>query len=77
LTKIIALEQKFLDDSGLAGFWTKTVITTYLYSLPLVFLAIVLGLRISRIIPAEKFNKSVYIMLLALGIILLIKVISA
>jgi uncharacterized membrane protein YfcA len=62
---------------GLAGFWTKSVITTYLYSLPLVFLAVFLGLRISRKIPAEKFNKYVYVMLLGLGIILLIKVIVA
>jgi len=50
---------------------------TYLYSLPLVFLAIFLGLKISRKIPAEKFNKYVYVMLLGLGIILLIKVIVA
>jgi uncharacterized membrane protein YfcA len=62
---------------GLAGLWTKTVITTYIYSLPLVFLAIFLGLKISRKIPAEKFNKYVYVMLLALGVILLIKVIAA
>jgi uncharacterized membrane protein YfcA len=62
---------------GLAGLWTKTVITTYIYSLPLVFLAIFLGLKISRKIPAEKFNKYVYVMLLGLGIILLIKVIAA
>jgi putative Ca2+/H+ antiporter (TMEM165/GDT1 family) len=62
---------------GLAGLWTKTVLTTYLYSLPLVFLAIVLGLKISRKIPAQKFSKYVYVMLLALGIILLIKVIAA
>jgi len=62
---------------GLAGLWTKTVLTTYLYSLPLVLLAIVLGLEISRKIPSEKFNKYVYVMLLALGMILLIKVIAA
>jgi uncharacterized membrane protein YfcA len=62
---------------GLAGLWTKTVMTTYLSSLPLVFLAIFLGLKISRKIPAEKFNKYVYVMLLGLGIILLIKVIVA
>jgi uncharacterized membrane protein YfcA len=48
-----------------------------LYSLPIVFLAIVLGLKISRKIPAEKFNKYVYVMLLALGMILLIKVMAA
>jgi uncharacterized membrane protein YfcA len=62
---------------GLAGLWTKTVLTTYLYSLPLVFLAIFLGLKISRKIPAEKFNKYVYVILLVLGLILLIKVIAA
>ncbi len=61
---------------GLAGLWTKTVITTYLYSLPLVFLAIFLGLKISRKIPSQKFNKYVYVMLFALGIILLIKVMA-
>jgi len=62
---------------GLAGLWTKAVLTTYIYSLPLVFLAIFFGLGISRKIPAQKFNKYVYIMLLGLGIILLIKVMAA
>lgn len=62
---------------GLAGLWTKTVITTYLYSLPLVFVAIFLGLKVSRKIPAQKFNQYVYVMLLGLGIILLIKVMVA
>jgi uncharacterized membrane protein YfcA len=62
---------------GLAGLWTKTVLTTYLYSLPIVFLAIVIGLKISWKIPAQKFSKYVYVILLALGIILLIKVIAA
>jgi len=33
------------------------------YSLPFVFRAIVLGLEISRKIPAEKFNKYVYVIL--------------
>jgi len=61
---------------GLAGLWTKTVITTYLYSLPFVFLAIFLGFKISRKIPAEKFNKYVHVMLFGLGIILLIKVVT-
>jgi uncharacterized membrane protein YfcA len=62
---------------GLAGLWTKAVLTTYIYSLPLVFLAIFFGLGISRKIPAQKFNKYVYVMLLGLGIILLIKVMAA
>jgi hypothetical protein len=47
------------------------------YSLPFVFRAIVLGLEISRKIPAEKFNKYVYVILLVLGMILLIKVMAA
>lgn len=47
------------------------------YSLPLVFLAVFLGLKISGKTPAAKFNKYVYVMLLALGIILLIKVVAA
>jgi len=62
---------------GLAGLWTKTVITTYVYSLPVVFVAIFLGLKISRKIPAQKFSKYIYVILLALGMILLIKVMAA
>ncbi len=62
---------------GLAGLWTRAVLTTYLYSLPLVFLAIILGLKISRLIPAQKFHKYVYILLLGLGIILLTKAMAA
>jgi len=64
-----------LVGQGIAGLWTKTVVTAYLYSLPLVAVAIFMGLKLSRKIPPEKFNRYVYGMLLVIGMILLIKVI--
>jgi len=65
-----------LIGQGLAGMWTRTVVTTYLYALPLIGLGIVAGLALGRRIPANKFNRFIYGMLLVLGIVLLIKSIS-
>jgi uncharacterized membrane protein YfcA len=65
-----------LVGQGLAGMWTATVVTTYLYALPLIALGIVAGLTLGRKIPANKFNRYIYGMLFVLGIVLLIKSIS-
>jgi uncharacterized membrane protein YfcA len=62
-----------LAGQGLAGLWTRAVLTTYLYALPFVLGAAALGLALGRRIPAHRFNKLVYAILLVLGAALLVK----
>ena len=60
-----------LAGHGLAGLWTAPVIRTYLYALPLVFAAVYLGGRINRVFSTERFSRWVYVLLIALGLLLL------
>jgi len=63
-------------SQGIAGFWTKPVFWTYVYSLPLVVLAIFIGSKFRRKIPEQKFNRVIYGLLLVVGAGLLIKAIG-
>jgi uncharacterized membrane protein YfcA len=65
-----------LIGQGIAGLWAKPVVTTFLASLPAVFLAVVLGRALGRRIPAAKFRGAVHVLMLALGLVLMIKTIS-
>ena len=65
-----------LIGQGLAGLWTKPVVTTYLYALPLLGFAVLGGRKLSRVIAAEKFNRYVYGLMLVLGTVLLIKAVT-
>jgi len=62
-----------LIGQGLAGLWTKPVVTTYVYALPVLLVAVAAGTALSRLIPAGKFNRYVYGLMLILGAVLLIK----
>jgi len=57
---------------GLAGLWTPSVLRFYVISLPVVFLAILLGSKLNRSIPQGKFDRYVHIFLILLGTMLLI-----
>lgn len=65
-----------LIGQGLAGLWTKPVVTTYLYALPFILTAAIAGTTLSRRIPPGKFNRYVYGLLFVLGIVLMIKAIG-
>jgi len=65
-----------LVGQGLAGLWTRPVVTTYLYALPLLGLAVLGGSVSSRLIPAQRFSRYVYSLMLALGFVLLAKAIT-
>ncbi len=56
----------------IGGFWTKTVLASYLLSLPVILAAIFLGGRLNRRIPRAKFDNYVYMFLVVLGVCLLI-----
>ena len=56
----------------IGGFWTKPVLLSYLVSLPVILIAILLGGKLNRKIPKDKFDNCIYIFLIILGIFLLI-----
>jgi uncharacterized membrane protein YfcA len=57
---------------GLSGLWTERVVGLFLYSLPLVLLAIPLGTWLNRRIPHERFERLLYVILIGLGVLLLL-----
>jgi len=59
------------------GFWTKTVWLSYVLSLPVILVAILLGGRLNRRIPKAKFDNYVYMFLVILGVWLLIETIGS
>ena len=59
---------------GIAGLWTYTVFNYFLISLPVILIAVVLGAKLNKVIPSEKFNKYIYIFLIIIGLTLLINI---
>ena len=57
---------------GIAGNFTSDVLTYFAYCLPVILLAVIIGARINRKIPVERFHKYIYIILIILGIMLII-----
>ena len=55
-----------------AGLWSVEVFTLFGFALPLVLAAIPLGLWLGRRIPAERFTKGLYAVLVVLGALLLV-----
>jgi hypothetical protein len=62
-----------LISHGLAGMWTKQVIHLYLYSLPAIIAAVLIGGKVNQLIPKGKFDKIIYGFLVAIGILLIIR----
>lgn len=58
---------------GIGGLWTTEVWTMFLTALPVVFLAIWLGSRLNKIIPAQDFLKYIHSFLILIGLVLIIK----
>jgi uncharacterized membrane protein YfcA len=57
---------------ALAGLWTLQVVQLYGLALPLVLIAIFLGGRLHSRIPAHRFERLLYVILIGLGILLLV-----
>jgi uncharacterized membrane protein YfcA len=66
-----------LIGQGAAGLLTRTVWRTYLYALPLIVIVVLAGLGLGRRIPAARFYRWIYGLLLAAGVGLLLKTILA
>jgi hypothetical protein len=57
---------------ALAGLWTPAVLGLYGLALPLILLAVWLGLRLNRSVPRERFEGLIYLLLLVMGGLLLL-----
>ena len=55
---------------GLTGLWTREVIYQFIYSIPLVGLAVFLGGKIASSFSEELFNKVIYYFLILTGILM-------
>jgi uncharacterized membrane protein YfcA len=62
-----------LIGQGIAGMLRKPVLTTYIYALPVLALAVVLGRAIGSRIPAAKYAGWIYALMLGAGATLLVK----
>jgi uncharacterized membrane protein YfcA len=60
-----------LATHGISGLWTANVFYLYLLSLPIVFLAIIMGHFTNRYLPPGRFDIYVHMLLIAIGVILL------
>ena len=59
---------------GVAGLWTTKVITLYLSSLPLIFLAVYIGRKVHMSFAPHRFDRIISTVLLLMGLLLLIRV---
>ena len=62
-----------LITHGLAGMWTPQVVNYYLYSIPVILTAVVIGGIVNKLIPQGKFDKIIYGFLVLIGILLIIR----
>jgi uncharacterized protein len=62
-----------LIGQGIAGLWTPPVLKAYLWSLPLIVLAVLVGSALARKIHPSRFAAAVHLLMLAAGAILLVK----
>jgi len=58
------------------GLWTAEVWELFLFCLPLVFISIIAGTWLHRRIPPGKFDRYVYYLLIAVGLVLLIQTLA-
>ena len=56
---------------GMSGMWTLTMGRLYLFSLPAIAAAVVLGTKLQKRIPAPKFHRFVFLLVATLGVLLL------
>jgi len=62
-----------LISHGLAGMWTREVVNLYLYSIPVIIAAVLIGGKVNQLIPQGKFDKIIYGFLVIVGVLLIIR----
>jgi uncharacterized membrane protein YfcA len=63
-----------LIGHGLAGLWTSTVLRLYVYALPVIVTAVIVGGWANKRIAAGRFHRAIYGFLVLMGIILILRV---
>ncbi len=63
-----------LIGHGLAGLWTPMVLRLYIYALPVIVTAVIVGGWANKRIAAGRFHRAVYGFLVLMGIILIVRV---
>ena len=58
---------------GLAGLWTGEVIRLGLISMPVIFVAVIIGNILNKKLKADKFTKLIYYFLIGIGLILIVQ----
>lgn len=56
---------------ALGGLWTADAFVLYAYSLPAILLATILGVFLNRRIPAKRFERILFVIIIVLGVLLL------
>ena len=62
-----------LITHGLAGMWTPQVVQLYLYSIPVIIAAVLIGGKVNQLIPQGKFDRIIYGFLVVIGVLLIIR----
>ena len=62
-----------VTGQGISGMWNAKVFTLYLFSLPALATAIIVGTILHRRIPTAKFQRHVFLLITALGTVLFVK----
>ncbi len=65
-----------VGSDGLNGRWTRNMLLHFVYSLPLMIAAVILGQRLSSRFNPQQFIRYIYILLIGVGIILLLSSLS-
>jgi len=58
---------------GMSGMWTLSMGRLYLFSLPAIAAAVIVGAKLQKHIPTAKFHRYVFLLVGALGVLLLTK----
>ncbi len=61
-----------LIGHGVAGLWTPTVLQLYVYSLPVIMLAIFVGGKLNKVMSGGQFNRVIYALLVVMGALLFV-----
>jgi uncharacterized membrane protein YfcA len=62
-----------LVGHGLSGLWTTQVLRCYIFSLPVVFLAIFIGGKAHKALTQKNLDRFVYAALICLGVVLILR----
>ena len=60
-----------ISGHAIAGNFTNSVLTYFIFCIPIALVAVIIGARLNKKIPVEKFHKYIYIILFILGIMLI------